>query len=219
MKRIVLWAVLLAAPVVAQTPASEARVNKLVTLRYVDPNQVAPMFNQWGVSITPNSQIKTLSIIRARGQGGSGRGGDQATRRGAEDDRVDGVLRGGRRPGDAGRRRGAAGLARCDHATQGRVHVQGLQNAGRADAAHEGRVVGGNLGHSECGQPSADVTVLDPQRHGERGRDDDSHRPHACRAAHSFHAPRRRRAQMPRAAPARRNPSSTSIPGSTRTWM
>ena len=29
MKRIVLWALLLAAPVVAQTPASEARVNKL----------------------------------------------------------------------------------------------------------------------------------------------------------------------------------------------
>jgi hypothetical protein len=62
MKRMILWAVLLAAPLMAQAPAAEARVNKLVTLKNADPNSVAPMFNQWGVSIVPNNQIKTLSI-------------------------------------------------------------------------------------------------------------------------------------------------------------
>ena len=62
MKRMILWAVLLAAPVVAQTPAADGRVNKLLTLKNADPNTVAPMFNQWGVSIVPISQLKTLSI-------------------------------------------------------------------------------------------------------------------------------------------------------------
>jgi hypothetical protein len=58
----ILWALLLAAPVVAQTPASDGRVNKLLTLKYAEPNSVAPMFNQWGVTIVPMSQLKTLSI-------------------------------------------------------------------------------------------------------------------------------------------------------------
>jgi hypothetical protein len=62
MKRMILWAVLLAAPVVAQTPAADGRVNKLLTLKNADPNMVAPMFNQWGVTIVPISQLKTLSI-------------------------------------------------------------------------------------------------------------------------------------------------------------
>ena len=62
MKRMILWAVLLAAPLMAQAPAADARVNKLLTLKNADPNSVAPMFNQWGVSIVPNNQIKTLSI-------------------------------------------------------------------------------------------------------------------------------------------------------------
>jgi hypothetical protein len=62
MKRMILWAVLLAVPLMAQAPAADARVNKLLTLKNADPNSVAPMFNQWGVSIVPNNQIKTLSI-------------------------------------------------------------------------------------------------------------------------------------------------------------
>ena len=62
MKRTILWAVLLAAPLMAQAPAADARVNKLLTLKNADPNSVAPMFNQWGVSIVPISQLKTLSI-------------------------------------------------------------------------------------------------------------------------------------------------------------
>ena len=37
-------------------------MNKLITLKNADPNNIAPMFNQWGVSIMPNNQIKTLSI-------------------------------------------------------------------------------------------------------------------------------------------------------------
>jgi hypothetical protein len=62
MKRTILWAVLLAAPIMAQAPAADARVNKLLTLKNAEPNSVAPMFNQWGVSIVPMSQLKTLSI-------------------------------------------------------------------------------------------------------------------------------------------------------------
>jgi hypothetical protein len=62
MKRMILCAVLLAAPVMAQTPAADARVNKLLTLKNAEPNSVAPMFNQWGVTIVPMSQLKTLSI-------------------------------------------------------------------------------------------------------------------------------------------------------------
>jgi hypothetical protein len=60
--------VLLAVPVIAQTPAVtqtpavEQRVNKLITLRNADPNAIAPLFNQWGVSIAQMSQLKTLSI-------------------------------------------------------------------------------------------------------------------------------------------------------------
>jgi hypothetical protein len=61
MKRVILWAVL-AAPIMAQAPAADARVNKLLTLKNAEPNSVAPMFNQWGVSIVPMSQLKTLSI-------------------------------------------------------------------------------------------------------------------------------------------------------------
>jgi hypothetical protein len=33
MKRMILWAVLLAAPIMAQAPAADARVNKLLTLK------------------------------------------------------------------------------------------------------------------------------------------------------------------------------------------
>src|SRR5258708_28226820 len=62
MKRMLLWVLLMAAPVVAQTPAPDGRVNKLVTLKYAEPNAVAPLFNPWGVNIMPNRQIKTLSI-------------------------------------------------------------------------------------------------------------------------------------------------------------
>jgi hypothetical protein len=62
MRRIVLWAMLMAAPVVAQTPAPDGRVNKLLTLKNAEPNNIASMFGQWGVNIVPNSQIKTLSI-------------------------------------------------------------------------------------------------------------------------------------------------------------
>src|SRR4051812_3458814 len=62
MKRIILCAVLLGAPIMAQTPATNGRVDKLLTLKHADPNTVAPMFNQWGVTIVPMSQLKTLSI-------------------------------------------------------------------------------------------------------------------------------------------------------------
>ena len=62
MKRMIFWVVLLAAPLMAQAPAADARVNKLLTLKNADPNSLAPMFNQWGVSIVPISQLKTLSI-------------------------------------------------------------------------------------------------------------------------------------------------------------
>jgi hypothetical protein len=57
MKRVVMLLALLAAPVVAQQ-----EINKLITLKYVDPSAVAPMFARWGVSIIPNNQMRTLAI-------------------------------------------------------------------------------------------------------------------------------------------------------------
>ena len=59
-----------------------ARVNKLLTLKNVDPKAVAAMFNQWGVSIVPISQHKDPLDFRAPGQGRRGGSGHQTTRRG-----------------------------------------------------------------------------------------------------------------------------------------
>jgi hypothetical protein len=56
-----LWAVLLVGPVFAQQSMPE-QTNKLLTLKNVDPIALAPMFTHWGVTIIPNSQMKTLAI-------------------------------------------------------------------------------------------------------------------------------------------------------------
>jgi hypothetical protein len=61
MKRIVLCAMLLAAPVVAQQTTRE-QVNKVLTLRNVDPSFISSMFDAWGVNIARNVQTKSLAI-------------------------------------------------------------------------------------------------------------------------------------------------------------
>lgn len=61
MKRIVLWAVLLAAPVMAQTPA-DGKVTKLVTLRNTEPRAIESMLQVFGVMTNSNNQMKTMVI-------------------------------------------------------------------------------------------------------------------------------------------------------------
>src|SRR5450759_845585 len=61
MKRIVLWAVLLAAPAVAQTPAG-GEITKLVTLRNVEPRAIQNMVGMFGVRTNSNEQMKTMVI-------------------------------------------------------------------------------------------------------------------------------------------------------------
>jgi hypothetical protein len=60
MKRIALWAVLLAAPLVAQTPAPTAQITKLVTLRNTEPRAIESMLQMFGVRINSNNQMKTM---------------------------------------------------------------------------------------------------------------------------------------------------------------
>ena len=62
MKRIVLWAVLLAAPVVAQTP-SNGQITKLVTLKNLVPHDIQSMLQKFGVRITSNDSMKTMVIV------------------------------------------------------------------------------------------------------------------------------------------------------------
>jgi hypothetical protein len=57
MKRIVLWAVLIVAPVAAQTP-----ITKLVTLRNTEPRAIESMLQMFGVHINSNNQMKTMAI-------------------------------------------------------------------------------------------------------------------------------------------------------------
>ena len=61
MKRMLLWAVLVAAPVVAQTP-SNGQITKLVTLRNVEPRAIQNMVSMFGVRINSNDQMKTMSV-------------------------------------------------------------------------------------------------------------------------------------------------------------
>ena len=57
MKRIVLAAVLLAAPLVAQS-----KITKLVTLRNMEPRAIESMVQMFGVQINSNNQMKTMAI-------------------------------------------------------------------------------------------------------------------------------------------------------------
>jgi hypothetical protein len=61
MKRMILWAVLMASPVVAQTP-SNGQITKLVTLRNTDPRAIAGMLQMFGVRINSNDQMKTMVV-------------------------------------------------------------------------------------------------------------------------------------------------------------
>ena len=63
MKRMILWAVLLAAPVMAQTPAADGRVNKLLTLKNADPNSGRTHVQPMGSAASFQTvRLKTLSI-------------------------------------------------------------------------------------------------------------------------------------------------------------
>ena len=61
MKRIVLSALLLAAPMLAQTSPNE-RITKLVALQNVDPNAIQNMVRMFGVDSAANGQMKSLVI-------------------------------------------------------------------------------------------------------------------------------------------------------------
>ena len=61
MKRIVLIALLLAAPMLAQTPPNE-RITKLVALQNVDPNAIQGMVRMFGVDSTAQFQMKSMVI-------------------------------------------------------------------------------------------------------------------------------------------------------------
>ena len=62
MTRIVLWTLLLAAPVVAQAPA-EGRITKLVTLKNIEPRAIESMVQLFGVTANSNNQMKIMAII------------------------------------------------------------------------------------------------------------------------------------------------------------
>jgi hypothetical protein len=61
MKRMMLWAVLLAATAMAQTPPT-GQITKLVTLRNVEPRAIESMLQMFGVRINSNNQMKTMVI-------------------------------------------------------------------------------------------------------------------------------------------------------------
>jgi hypothetical protein len=63
MKRIVLCALLLAAPLVAAQEVNREQVNKVIVLKNVDPNGIVSLFQSWGVVIVPLRGTKTLSIL------------------------------------------------------------------------------------------------------------------------------------------------------------
>ena len=64
MKRLVLCAVLLAAPVLAQAPLVQhpGDVQKLITLKYADPVVVTQILSGWGVFMNRVSGTKTMSL-------------------------------------------------------------------------------------------------------------------------------------------------------------
>ncbi len=61
MKRIVLLAVLLAVPLLAQTPAEE-HITKLITLQNTEPRAIESMLQMFGVRVNSNNQMKTMAI-------------------------------------------------------------------------------------------------------------------------------------------------------------
>jgi hypothetical protein len=61
MKRMVLSALLLAAPMLAQTAPNE-RITKLVALQNVDPHEIEGMVRMFDVNSTANSQMKSMVI-------------------------------------------------------------------------------------------------------------------------------------------------------------
>lgn len=61
MKRIIIGAVLLAAPLIAQ-PKPEERVTRLITLRNMDPRAIQNLVGQFGVTVVSNDQMKTMTI-------------------------------------------------------------------------------------------------------------------------------------------------------------
>jgi len=58
MKRLV-WAVLLTLPLLAQT---NERTTKLVHLKYADPDRLAGVIGQFGVSVVPNGPMKVMTM-------------------------------------------------------------------------------------------------------------------------------------------------------------
>ena len=57
-----MWALLAAAPAVAQAPA-EGRITKLVTLKNIEPRAIESMLQLFGVTTNSNNQMKIMAII------------------------------------------------------------------------------------------------------------------------------------------------------------
>src|SRR6185312_8923635 len=60
MKRFIVAALLIAAPLFAQPPQ---RATKLVTLKYADPNALYGMIRLFGVEVQMNSSLKTMALL------------------------------------------------------------------------------------------------------------------------------------------------------------
>ncbi|MEO8596921.1 MAG: hypothetical protein ABI759_26625 [Candidatus Solibacter sp.] len=62
MKRMVLCAMLLAAPLLAQQNQNMQEIQKLVTLKYADPATIVQILRGWGVNMNQVSATKTMSL-------------------------------------------------------------------------------------------------------------------------------------------------------------
>jgi hypothetical protein len=61
MKRMILAAMLLAAPLAAQ-PAKEERITKLVKLQYTEPHSITSILSTYGVTVNSNESMKVLTL-------------------------------------------------------------------------------------------------------------------------------------------------------------
>src|SRR5580765_1119611 len=61
MKRMILAALLLAAPLAAQQPKEE-RITKLVRLNYVEPRSIRDLVSTYGVGVNFNDSMKAMTL-------------------------------------------------------------------------------------------------------------------------------------------------------------
>lgn len=62
MKRMIVTAILLATAAIAQTPAPDAKITKLVKLQVAEPRAIQNIVSMYGVQITSNEQMKVMAL-------------------------------------------------------------------------------------------------------------------------------------------------------------